>query len=249
MNLCGRKVLITGAASGIGRATAKLFAEHGAELVLLDRDWAEAGSGMRPSVSEAMHLECNLTQEASVEQAVAQGIEALGQLDGVVNCAGISLRKSVENTSFDEWNAVIDTNLRGPFLVCRAASAALKANAPSTIVNVSSGAAFRPSFDFSAYCASKGGLLMFTRAVALDFAPFGVRVNAVCPGVIDTPMIERAIARSTDPGAAHARFTSNAMSRMGSPEEIANVIMFLTSAESSFVTGAAYSADGGAAYH
>jgi len=249
MDLSGRKVLITGAASGIGRATAKLFAGHGAELVLLDRAWGGSGSATPPSVAGAMHLDCDLTQEASVEQAVAQGIEALGQLDGVVNCAGISLRKSVEDTTFDEWNVVIDTNLRGPFLVCRAASAVLKRSAPSTIVNVSSGAAFRPSFNFGAYCASKGGLLMFTRALALDFAPFGVRVNAVCPGVIDTPMIERAIARSPDPEAAHARFTSNAMSRMGSPEEIANVIMFLTSVESSFVTGAAYSADGGATYH
>ncbi len=249
MNLSGRKILITGAASGIGRATAELFAKNGASLVLLDRDWNQSGADELQSEYDIVRLDCDLTKEESVQQAVAMGIQALDRLDGVVNCAGISLRKSVEDTSFDDWNAVMDTNLRGPFLVCRAASAVLKANAPSTIVNVSSGAAFRPSFDFSAYCASKGGLLMFTRAVALDFAPFGVRVNAVCPGVIDTPMIERAIARSPDPQAAHARFTSNAISRMGSPEEIANVIMFLTSVESSFVTGAAYSADGGAAYH
>lgn len=194
-------------------------------------------------------IECDLSDEHSVTLAVDNAVNVLGGLDGVVNCAGISLRKSVEETTPSDWDEVMNVNLRGPYLICRAAAPTLKAQKRATIVNVSSGAAFRPSFDFSAYCASKGGLLMFTRAIALDFAPYGVRVNAVCPGVVDTPMIERAITRSPDAEAAKARFRSNAMARMGQPEELSQVILFLTSDASSFVTGSAYSADGGAGYH
>lgn len=249
MTLAGRKILITGAASGIGAATARLFSNEGASLALLDRAWSPDHPFLSPAGATERAIECDLRDEDSVTSAVETANYVLNGLDGVVNCAGISLRKSVEDTSPSEWDELMDVNLRGPYLICRAVAPILKAQERATIVNVSSGAAFRPSFDFSAYCASKGGLLMFTRAIALDFAPFGVRVNAVCPGVVDTPMIERAIARSPDPKAAEARFQSNAMARMGHPEELSQVILFLTSDASSFVTGSAYSADGGAGYH
>ncbi len=245
MRLKGRKVLITGAASGIGKATAEIFASEGAAVAAVDKTWA----GAPDAEGGAQRYTCDLTKESEVGTTVEAAIRDLGGLDGVVNCAGISLRKSIEDTTSEEWNQVIGVNLSGPFLVCRAAVAALKASGKATIVNVCSGASFRPSYNFSAYCASKGGLLMLTRSLAFDFTQHGIRVNAVCPGVIDTPMIERAVARSPDPQASIARFKSNASARYGKPEEIARVILFLSSDDSSFVTGSAYGADGGSAFH
>lgn len=244
MRLQDRNILITGAASGIGRATAQVFANAGARLALLDKAWKGVADSSGPR-----SYACDLTDEVEVVSAVEMAVHDLGGLDGVVNCAGISLRKSIEDTTFAEWNDVIGVNLSGPFLVCRAALPALKASGRGTIVNVCSGASFRPSYNFGAYCASKGGLLMLTRSLAFDLAQHNIRVNAVCPGVIDTPMIERAVGRSPDPAASVARFKANAFGRYGSPEEIANVILFLTSNDSSFVTGSAYGADGGLAYH
>lgn len=245
MRLKNRKILITGAASGIGKATAALFAVEGAAVAGIDKSWSDMstpGGSMR-------RYACDVTQENAVASAVESAVSDLGGLDGIVNSAGISLRKSLEETSLSAWNEVIGVNLSGPFLVCRAALPALKAAGRSTIVNVCSGASFRPSYSFSAYCASKGGLLMLTRSLAFDLAQHGIRVNAVCPGVVDTPMIERAVARSADPAASIARFKANAFGRYGTPEEIAQVILFLSSNESSFVTGSAYSADGGQAFH
>lgn len=244
MRLQDRNILITGAASGIGRATAQVFANAGARLALLDKAWKGVADSSGPG-----SYACDLTDEVEVASAVEMAVHDLGGLDGVVNCAGISLRKSIEDTTFAEWNDVIGVNLSGPFLVCRAALPALKASGRGTIVNVCSGASFRPSYNFGAYCASKGGLLMLTRSLAFDLAQHNIRVNAVCPGVIDTPMIERAVGRSPDPAASVARFKANAFGRYGTPEEIANVILFLTSNDSSFVTGSAYGADGGLAYH
>lgn len=249
MKLAGRKILITGAASGIGKAVAELFLKEGAALTLLDNNWDGQQTGIDKATPQLMRQVCDVTDEVSVNNCVAAAVQGMGGLDGVANCAGISLRKPLEEISPAEWNRVIGVNLNGPYLICRAASPALKASGKATIVNVASGSSFRPQFHFSAYCASKGGLLMFTRAIALDFAPFGVRVNAVCPGVIDTPMIERAIAKSPDPQQATERFKANAMKRFGTPDEIAQIILFLTSDESSFVTGSAYSGDGGAFYH
>lgn len=245
MRLKGRRILITGAASGIGKATAQIFADEGASVAALDKAWPSTPGTDSPRA----RYTCDLTREGEVAATVETAIRDLGGLDGVVNCAGISLRKSLEDTTFSEWNDVIGVNLSGPFLVCRAAVSALKAAGKASIVNVCSGASFRPSYNFGAYCASKGGLLMLTRSLAFDLAQHGIRVNAVCPGVIDTPMIERAVARSPDPEASIARFKANAFGRYGTPEEIARVILFLSSDDSSFVTGSAYGADGGLAFH
>ena len=252
MRLAERRILITGAASGIGRAVSELFSSEGASLALADIDAADITLSEMDGPGEHCAFECDVRDEASVNSAVPQANAWLGGLDGVVNCAGVSLRKPLEGTTLEEWNQVLSVNLTGTFLVCRAAAPFLKAvdsNSDATIVNIGSGAAFKPSFDFSAYCASKGGVVMFTKAIAFDLAPFGVRVNAVCPGVIDTPMIERAISRSPDPTAAANRFKSCRMSRMGQPREIAEVALFLSSNASSYVSGSAIAADGGSAFH
>ena len=244
MTLEGRKILVTGASSGIGRATGDLFLSQGAQVVGLDVKPSGIAHDRYSDVS------ADVARFDQTKVAVDAAVAQMGGLDGVVNAAGVSLRKSLEETTPEDWARIIGINLTGPFNVCKAAVADLKRAGGATIVNVSSGAAFRPSFDFSAYCASKGGLLMFSRALASDLAKDHVRVNAVCPGVVDTAMIERAISISPDPQAAAKRFNAvSAMNRMGTAQEIAEVILFLTSSRSSYVTGSAYSADGGSAYH
>lgn len=250
MDLSGRRIVVTGAASGIGRAVAELLWSRGASLALLDiAADAVALPEARPA-QVARIAACDVAQEDQVSAAVASLAQALGGLDGVVNCAGVSLRRSIDETTAADWDRVIGINLTGTFNICRAAVPHLRKAGGGTVVNIASGAAFRPSFHFAAYCASKGGVLMFSRALALDLAADGIRVNTVCPGVVDTPMIDRAISISPDPDAASQRFLqASAMGRLGHPDEIAQAVLFLTSDCSSYMTGAAVSVDGGGAYH
>ncbi len=244
MTIEGRKLLITGTSSGIGQATAELLLAEGAVVTGLDL--------REPVISnKAFHHQIvDVTDHEAIGDAVHSAVRAMRGLDGVVNAAGVSLRKSLEDTTPADWDRIMGINLTGPFNVCKAAAPYLKTVGKATIVNVASGAAFKPSFHFSAYCASKAGLVMFTRALAFDLGGEGVRVNSVCPGVVDTAMIERAISISPDPEEAAKRFnSSSAMSRMAKPEEVAQVIAFLTSDRSSYVNGSAYGVDGGGAFH
>ncbi|MCZ4291017.1 SDR family NAD(P)-dependent oxidoreductase [Hoeflea alexandrii] len=237
------RILVTGAGSGIGRALAELLSRRDVAVVGLDLDPGAKASW--PSV------EADVSDADAVQVAVDRAAELLGGLEGVANCAGVSLRRSLDLTTAEEWAQVMAVNLTGPFNVCRAALPWLKqAPRPAAIVNIASGAAFRPQVDFSAYCASKGGLVAFGRALAHELAPAGIRVNSLCPGVIATPMIDRALARSSDRDAAEKRFLGlSAMGRMGTAAELAEVAAFLLSDESSYVTGAAWTADGGGTYH
>ena len=248
--LSGRRIAVTGAASGIGRETARRFIEEGASVACLDIAEDLSAPAVPVKGQNAVCLPVDVADAAHARDTIDAAAGALGGLDGVVNSAGVSLRRSLEETTPDDWGRVLSINLTGPFNVCRAAVPHLRAASGGTIVNISSGAAFKPSFDFSAYCASKGGLAMFTKAIALDLAKDGIRANVVCPGVVDTAMISRAVSISPDPAAAAARFNgASALERMARPGEIAEVILFLTSAASSYVTGSAYTVDGGGAYH
>lgn len=250
ISLKGRRLAVTGAGSGIGQATAHRFLEEGASVACLDISEDLNAPGDPAQGQSAVCIPVDVADAAHALEAVDAAAGALGGLDGVVNAAGVSLRSSLEDTTPEDWARIMAINLTGPFNICRAAVPHLRGAGGGTIVNIASGAAFKPSFDFSAYCASKAGLTMFTKAIALDLAGDGIRANAVCPGVVDTAMIARAISISPDAEAAATRFTSAAaMKRMGAPGEVAEVIVFLTSSASSFVTGSAYSVDGGGAYH
>lgn len=248
--LQGRRLAVTGAGSGIGFATAQRFLEEGASVACLDIT-EELSAPIAPSDGQsAVCIPVDVADATHAREAMDSAAGALGGLDGVVNAAGVSLRRSLEDTTPEDWARIISINLTGPYNICRAAVPYLRAAGGGTIVNIASGAAFKPSFDFSAYCASKAGLTMFTKAIAFDLARDGIRANAVCPGVVDTAMITRAISISPEPDVAAARFNAaSAMARMAQPGEIAEVIVFLTSAASSYVTGSAYSVDGGSAYH
>jgi NAD(P)-dependent dehydrogenase (short-subunit alcohol dehydrogenase family) len=235
--LQGRRILITGAASGIGRRTAELFAAEGAALTLLDCDRKGLADVARETGGTA--AEADVTQEASVLRAVDQGATAMGGVDGVVNAAGIVIHGSVLDVGLADWKLVLDVNLTGTYLVVRCCLPWL-AKAPfATIVNIASGQGLLPNNPgMTAYAASKGGVVTLTRALAAELAP-PIRVNSVCPGMVDTPMtagLERDLDRY-------------ALGRIAEPLEIAQAILFLTATESSFVTGAALAIDGGRTFH
>lgn len=247
--LHGRKVLITGGASGIGFETARLFLREGARVAILDLNPARLDQ-VRTELDDCIAIQADVTQEAQVTQGVNEAIGRLGGLDGLVNSAGISFWRSFDDITFAEWRQILSVNLDGPFLVCKAAWAALKAAKVSTIVNVGSGAGLQPRRNFSAYCASKAGLVLFTKSLAMDGADAGIRANVVCPGIVMTPLVEKNLLVGGDREAAYERYISrNLMHRFGSPTEVADAIAFLSCTESSFMTGSALSLDGGSVFH
>lgn len=235
--LIGRRIVITGAASGIGRATAELFASEGATLVLLDRN-AQSLEGTARSLNAFCH-QVDVADEQSVSIAVERGAEAIGGIDGVVNAAGIQIRGSVLEVDAAEWRRTLDVNLTGTYIVVRSCLPWMTRNpGTSTIVNIASGQALLPNApNRTAYAASKGGVLNLTRALAAELAP--LRANCVCPGLVDTPMAE----------GVQGNVGNYALRRLAKPDEIGHAILFLTSAESSYVTGAALAVDGGRSFH
>lgn len=258
MRLAGRRVLITGAASGIGRATAELFAAEGAAVALVDRDAAgleSAAAACRAAVPPAMRarvvaIRADVAVERDVERAVIEAVGGVDGLDGVVNAAGVDLSAPLERTTSEEWARVLGVNLTGPFLVCRAALPALRDAGGGTIVNVASGAGLTPLPRRTAYCASKAGVVMLAKALAIEAAEAHVRVNAVCPGIVDTPMFRASWEGAPNPAAELETIKARyAMRRVAQPIEIARAILYLTSDESSFVTGAALAVDGGRTFH
>lgn len=236
--LKSRRIIVTGAASGIGRSTAQLFAEEGASLCLLDRDakgLTEAAAAMG-----AASCQTEITDEDAVARSIEVAAAALGGIDGVVNSAGIQIRGTVQEVDAREFRRVLEINLTGTYCVVRSCLPWLKkAPGVATIVNIASGQALLPNApNRTAYAASKGGVLNLTRALAAELAPV-VRANCVCPGLVDTPMAD----------GVRANASNYALRRLAQPDEIARAILFLTSTESSYVTGAALAVDGGRSFH
>jgi NAD(P)-dependent dehydrogenase (short-subunit alcohol dehydrogenase family) len=241
MRLAGRRILVTGAASGIGRAIAQRFAEEGAQVALLDRV---------PITDAAISICCDLLDQATIAPAVTDAAARMGGLDGVVNCAGADLMQPLEEMSPAEWQRIIDVNLTAPMLVCRAALPAMKAAGRGTIVAVASGAALRPLPNRTAYCAAKAGLVMFCKSLSIELSASNIRVNALCPGIIDTPMWRATWEDAPDPQAELAMILDRyVIKRVGQPSEIADAALFLTSDESSYMTGTAIAVDGGRTFH
>jgi len=242
--LDGKVALITGAASGIGRATAGLFHRQGAKVAATDRNEA----GLKALCEDAdLTLVQDVTDEARWREVVDAAVAAFGRLDILVNSAGIAVLGNIETTTLADWRKVNAVNVEGAFLGCREAVRAMKGTGGS-IVNLSSVAGIIGDASSTAYCASKGAVRLLTKSAALHCARagYGIRVNSVHPSFAETPMVLEGIARAKDPERVRAGLMRAApMRRMGTADEVANMILFLASDESSFTTGAEFMVDGG----
>jgi NAD(P)-dependent dehydrogenase (short-subunit alcohol dehydrogenase family) len=253
MNRFESKVcLITGAASGIGKATAIAFANENANVVAVDinEDAAkEVASLIEANEGKAIALKVNISNRSDTANMIVKTIETFGRLDCAVNCAGIAGRHSLNIHEYpeDEWINMIQVNLIGTYYCLKEEITQMLKNNGGTIVNVSSAAGLVAQPSNSPYAASKFGVIGLTRTAAKEYATKNIRINAVCPTAIETPMImegRRKLAH--DPEAFQAAKNHQAMKRMGQPEEVADVILWLCSGQSSFITGHAMPVDGGA---
>ncbi|MHC2620572.1 2-keto-3-deoxy-L-fuconate dehydrogenase [Bradyrhizobium huanghuaihaiense] len=245
MRLQGRTAIITGAGSGIGRASAKLFAAEGARLALVDRDAA----GLQDTlslVSEATTHVGDVGDVAFAETVVGEVIAQYGRLDILMTAAGFSCGGTVLTTSVEDWDAVFRANVGGTWLWARAAVPHMQRQNSGSIITLASQLAMAGGKGNSAYIAAKGAIVSLTRTMAVDFATDGIRVNAIAPGAIDTPMLRRSFARHANPDEVReASRNRHAMKRFGAAEEIAQTALHLASDASSFTTGTVMVVDGG----
>ena len=246
----GKVTLITGAGSGIGEACARLFADEGARVVVEDINGAAAervAAAIRGAGGQAIAVEGDVSVAADADRMVAAAIDAFGRLDIVINNAAVQkVVASIELLEEADWDRVIDVNLKGGFLVSRAAIPHMKRQGSGVILFTGSEMGFIADPAIPAYVASKGGVHMLMKAMAAGLIQHGIRVNAFCPGETDTPLLQREIATSPDPAATKAAYDAWApIGRMATPREQAAVALFLASDEASFVVGSTFVADGG----
>ncbi|QIO99730.1 SDR family oxidoreductase [Bradyrhizobium symbiodeficiens] len=245
MRLQGRTAIITGAGSGIGRASAKLFAEEGARLALVDRDAAGLEETLRLVGEGTTHIG-DVGEASFAETVVGDVVSRLGRLDILMTAAGFSVGGTVLTTSVDDWAAVFRTNVGGTWLWARAAVPQMQRQRSGSIITLASQLAIAGGKGNSAYIAAKGAIVSLTRTMAVDFATDGIRVNAIAPGAIDTPMLRRSFARHKNSDEVReASRNRHAMKRFGVAEEIAQTALHLASDASSFTTGTVMVVDGG----
>ena len=243
----GKVCLITGASSGIGRAAALLFAENGAAVTAVGRNEAEL-KALRDEAQGTLNTYCaDLLETAEVEKLVNDCVEKFGQIDVLVNAAGIILNGSIADTPLNDWDKMMNINLRAVFLMMQKCVPHLE-KTKGNIVNVSSVAGLRAFPNVLAYCVSKAAVDQLTRCAAIELAPQGVRVNAVNPGVVVTKLHKRGGMADEDyENFLERSKTTHPLGRVGEPEEIADLIYYLASEKASWITGATYEIDGGRA--
>lgn len=240
----GKVVIVTGAASGIGRATAVAFAIEGAHVAILDRT-ADALSGTEAAVKsaggQALAIRCDVASPEQVESGVARVVERFGRLDVAFNNAGVENKAApLHEIELEEWDRILGVNLRGAFLCMKHELAQMVRQGGGVVVNTSSGAGIRGVAGGAAYAASKHALIGMTRSAALDYAKQNIRVNAVLPGNIETPMMDRFTG-----GDIQKAIDLEPVGRLGRPEEIAEAVLWMASDLGGFVTGSAVVVDGG----
>ena len=240
--------LITGGASGIGLATARLFVSEGATVVLTDRDRSTADAAQAAFSRRAKICLLDVTREDHWTAVTDAVVAEFGRLDVLVNSAGVALLRDIETTTLDEWRALMAVNLDGTFLGCKHAVRVMKERGGGSIVNMSSVAGLIGNGNLAAYSASKGGVRLLTKSVALHCARKGynIRCNSVHPSFVETPMLRGMIAAGRNPAKMEANYTSAApLGRLAQPVEVARTILFLASDELAFTTGAELVVDGG----
>jgi NAD(P)-dependent dehydrogenase (short-subunit alcohol dehydrogenase family) len=246
--LDGKVAVITGAAKGIGLGCARVLGAAGAAIAGLDLDQAGLHDALQPLQSHDVTAEgyvANVGQAADVTDAIDQVVKRFGRIDILVNNAGTHDGKGTEEASASDWDRIITNNLKSVFLITRAALPYLKASRGS-IVNMGSMVGLVGQAKSAAYSASKGGIAALTKNMALDFAPYGIRVNCVCPGWVETPLVNAWFSLQPDETASRAYVNSiHPLGRIASADEIGNVVLFLASDQASFVTGVAIPVDGG----
>jgi NAD(P)-dependent dehydrogenase (short-subunit alcohol dehydrogenase family) len=248
--LAGKVALITGAGSGIGRACALLFAREGAQVALLGRR-REPLEGVAKEVASqggtpAACLTADVGRAADVDRAFAELAQRFGKLHAVVNNAGAVQAGTVETISEEDWDRLMTVNLKGTYLVSRAALKELRRAGGGSIINIGSALGLVGLKNRAAYCAAKGGVTLLTKAMALDHAHENIRVNCICPTIVETEMFAGVMAQYPDPEAERRRRTELIpLGRPGRPEDIAQLAVYLASDESSWMTGAALPLDGG----
>jgi NAD(P)-dependent dehydrogenase (short-subunit alcohol dehydrogenase family) len=249
LRLSGKVAFITGGGTGIGRACARLFAQEGARVAVGGRrrePLEETVREISKSGGEAVAVTCDVTQRASVEGAIAEVLERFGRLDTLLNNAGAVIAATVEETSDEDWNLMLAANLTGTFLMSRAAVPALRKSGGGSIVNIGSILGIVARQKRAAYCAAKAGITGLTKAMALDHAHEKIRVNCICPSIIETELGMQSILKAPDPQAELlARTAGIPLGRLGKPEDVAQMTVYLASEEASWITGAAMPLDGG----
>ena len=246
MRLEGKVAIVTGGASGIGRATVELFAREGAKVAVADQDGPGASRVAEEIGPAALAVRTDVSRSAEAKALVEATVARFGRLDVLVNNAGFGFTGTVESIDETDWDRLMAVNLKGVFLCSKYAIPAMVAAGGGAIVNTGSYTANVGIPNRAAYVASKGGVVALTRAMALDHVKQGIRVNCVAPGTIHSPYFDRMLAAAPDPEKLLAELDARApMGRMGKPEEIARAILWLASDEASFATGAVFTVDGG----
>jgi NAD(P)-dependent dehydrogenase (short-subunit alcohol dehydrogenase family) len=249
MRLAEKVGLITGATSGIGRATAILFAQEGARLMLTGRNEArgqEVAEEIARAGRVASFIRSDVRLAADCRQAVEETLRAFGRVDILFNNAGVFYPRTVPDCTEEEWDLTVDTSLKGAFLMSKYALPGMIARGSGVIIHNSSGWGIVGGDSAAAYCAAKGGMVLLTKAMAIDHGRQGIRVNCICPGDVDTPMLpDDARQRGIDWATYQAGAANRPLGRIGTAEEIAKAALFLASDDSSFMTGAALVVDGG----
>jgi NAD(P)-dependent dehydrogenase (short-subunit alcohol dehydrogenase family) len=245
----GKVSLITGAGSGIGQAMAVLFAREGSKVAVADIS-AEGGQEtvrcIRDEGGEAEFFQVDVSSAAQVRRMVEAVIARFGRIDILCNNAGIGVAATVVDTTEEDWDRVINVDLKGVFLGCKYVIPHMLRQGGGVIVNTASVAGMVGVLNRAAYCAAKAGVIGLTKSIAVDFVTKGIRANCVCPGTVETPWIEKILAQQPDPVAERQRMIERQpMGRMGKPEEIAAAALYLASDEAAFVTGTELVIDGG----
>jgi NAD(P)-dependent dehydrogenase (short-subunit alcohol dehydrogenase family) len=249
LSLNSKVAMVTGAASGIGRGISIRLAEMGASVALLDIDDIKG----RASAAEieglgggALFLNCDVRSGAECRRAVESVVAQRGKIDILCNCAGVAIRKDIVELTEDEWDYAVDVTLKGIYLLSREVVPHMTRNGGGSIINMGSGWSLKGGPKAASYCAAKGGVVNLTRAMAIDHGKNNIRVNCVCPGDVDTPMLANECAQlGEDMQTFKREAAKRPLGRIGTPDDIANAVLFLASPMSSWITGAALVVDGG----